>query len=447
MLIKIIKQIFYIGVSEKTDKNEIHYITFSNVLIIINGLAIFFYSPYLLLYLPDSGLFLIIVLSQFIFYMTGLVSNYYHHYFLSRNILCFTALIFTSVETILTGFYCDIHFFLLIGVIFAFFLFPDKEKKYSFFIASCFAFTYIFLEFHLSNSSQHPLPPFYIIKLKPVIRSSLLVLIFFFAYYSYWLIDRFQQELKSENIKMEREIELARNIQQQLIPLKNPNKNIFSLYRPMNQVGGDFYDFIMFRDSHKVGIFISDVSGHGVPAAFITTMIKIAINQSGQAKENPAELLMFLNSVLFQHSGGNFITVFYGILDIHTRFFKFSNGGHNSPFIIDSTGVHELQGVKSKPLAVMSNDVLIENNKEYINTEIYLTKKSKLLLYTDGLIETRSKKDNRQIYENSGMYQVLKDYYSLSCREFITNIYKDLVQFNGSENFEDDICMICLDIV
>jgi serine phosphatase RsbU (regulator of sigma subunit) len=253
--------------------------------------------------------------------------------------------------------------------------------------------------------------------------------------------------MKSESIRIEGEIELARNIQQQLIPSKNPDKNIYSFYKPMNRVGGDFYDFILFRDSDKIGIFLSDVSGHGVPAAFITTIIKTGIFQSGMAKEDPASLLMFLNNILIHHSGGNFVTAFYGIYNPSDRSLVFSNAGHNSPFLINSYGVNDLKGSKSKPLAIMSNEQLIEKNQSYSNTEVYLEKSSKLLLYTDGLVETTSKNDKNLYFEDAGMYQLLADLQKLPCGDFIKNIYRNLIQFSGNENFEDDICMICVDIV
>ncbi len=447
MIRRLIKKINLIGIAGNTDKEEINYINFTNVLIIINGLAIWFYIPYMFFYFPDSKIFVITVTLQFIFYTFALMCNYFRWHFLSRNILSFTALIFTTVEAVITNFYCDIHFFLLIGVIFAFFVFPERERKYSYFMAFCFAVSYLAIEFHIAYNGDHPLPPYYIMNLKHVIRACLLMLIFFFAYYSYTTIDKFHCEMKSESIRIEGEIELARNIQQQLIPSKNPDKNIYSFYKPMNRVGGDFYDFISFTDSDKIGIFLSDVSGHGVPAAFITTIIKTAIFQSGTAKEDPASLLMFLNNILIHHSGGNFVTAFYGIFSPSDRKLLFSNGGHNSPFIIDSSGVHELKGSKSKPLAILNNDQLIEKNQSYSNSEVFLEKDSKLLLYTDGLIETTSKKDPNLLFENAGLYNILADSQKLLCRDFITNIYNKLIKFNGSENFEDDICMICIDIV
>jgi len=447
MLDRFLEKVKNSGISDKTDINEIHYIRFTNIFILIAGLAILFYVPYLLMFLPDTKLFIVIGGFQFIFYIAAFLCNYYRQYFLSRNVLSFNALIFTTVESAVTNFYCDIHLFLLIGVIFAFFVFPEKERKYSYFISICFAVTYIAIEIYLAVNLVLPLPQYYIMNLKHIIRSAFLILVFFFAYYSYRTIKGFQKELISDNLKMESEINFARNIQQQIIPSKDPGEYIYSLYKSMSQVGGDFYDFIFFRDLKKIGIFISDVSGHGVPAAFVTTMIKTAIFQSGSLKEDPSELLMYLNNILINQSGGNFVTAFYGVYNLEDRKMVFSNAGHNSPFLIDSSGVKEIKGSKSIPLAILNNEDLIANKKTYSNSEISFKENNKLLLYTDGLVETRSIKNDSIFFEHSGMFELFRKYQSLSCKNFVNNIYRDLVAFNGSDNFEDDICMICVDII
>jgi serine phosphatase RsbU (regulator of sigma subunit) len=446
MLINFIEKIKRIGIDDSTDIEEIPYIRFINIFIVIAALAVVLYVPYMLLFLPETISILIIGALQFIFYAVALLFNYFRRYFLARNILCFNALIFTTIESSVSNYYCDVHLFLLIGVIFVFFVFPEKERKYSYFISICFAVTYIAIEMYLAIGSEPDLPAYYIMNLKHIIRSAFLFLVFFFAYYSYITIKGFQAELITDNSRMESEIGLARSIQQQIIPSKDPADNIFSLYKSMSQLGGDFYDFIFFRDLKKLGIFISDVSGHGVPAALITTMIKTAIFQSGSIKENPSELLMYLNDILIQQSDGNFITAFYGVYDTNNRTMVFSNAGHNSPFLIDSTGVKEIAGGKSIPLAIINNESLFDCKKSYFNSEIRLDKNSKLLLYTDGLVETRSVKNSKLLFENSGMYELFENYSSLPCKQFVNSVYRDLVIFNGSDNFEDDICMICVDI-
>lgn len=447
MLLRFIEKIKLLGISGKTDIDEIQYIRFSNIFIFIAALAILIYIPYLILFLPDTKLFIFIGLLQFIFYIAALMCNYYGQYFLSRNLLSLTAFIFTIVESYASNFYCDIHLILLVGVIFAFFIYPEKERKYSYFISICFAAAYFIIEMHLEFGSSYPLPAAYVMNLKHIVRSAFLLLVFFFAYYSYRTIRGFQGELITDNLRMETEISLARNIQQQIIPSKDPSGNIYSFYKSMSLLGGDFYDYIFFRDLNKLGIFISDVSGHGVPAALITTMIKTAIFQSGSIKEDPSALLMYLNNILIQQSGGNFITAFYGVYNSDDRKMIFSNAGHNFPFIIDSSGVSEIKGGKSIPLAVLNNESLIGGKKAYSNSEITLTENTKLLLYTDGLVETRSIKNDSIFFEDSGMYELFIEYHKFPGRKFVKSIYRDLVKFNGSDNFEDDICMICVDIV
>ncbi len=446
MLFKFLNNIKLLGITDKTDKSEIPYISFTNIFILLAALADVLYVPYMIIYLPETKLYLLIGTFQFIFYLSALFCSYKGHYFLSRIIFSLTALFFTIIESMVINFYCDVHLYLLIGAIFTFFVFPEKNRRCSYFISLCFCLTYIAIEMRVAYGSLLPAPSLFVMNLKPVIRSLLLFMIFFFAYYAYKIIRRYQEELTAKNLSMLTEINLARIIQQQIIPVKDPAENFYSFYKSMSLLGGDFYDFVFFRDSKKIGIFISDVSGHGVPAALITTMIKTAIFQSGSLNENPAELLMHLNNILIEQSGGNFVTAFYGIYDLNDRTMVYSNAGHNYPFIIDSSEVNELKGGKSIPLAILNNENLIKENKSYTNSEITLSKNTKLLFFTDGLVEARSIKDSKIFFEYSGMYDLFKKYNTMPCKKFVTSIYQDLVTFNGSDNFEDDICMICVDI-
>jgi hypothetical protein len=86
-----------------------------------------------------------------------------------------------------------------------------------------------------------------------------------------------RNELKLYNDQFNEELEMARDIQQTLVPVENSDENIYSIYRPMAPVGGDFFDFLKYREKEKTGIFISDVAGHGVPAALIASMQKSII--------------------------------------------------------------------------------------------------------------------------------------------------------------------------
>ena len=256
-----------------------------------------------------------------------------------------------------------------------------------------------------------------------------------------------RNKLKTRNELMENELAMARRIQEQLIPVQQPAAFIYSLYKPMDQVGGDFYDFIRFRDSELIGIFLSDVSGHGVPAAFITSMVKTIIMQAGEIKGNPAELLLTINRILYNQTDGNFVTAFYGIYNPRDNSLLYSNAGHNPPMIIMDGTIDYLKSAKSVPIGVMHNSFLLKSNKAYINSQITLSGDSKILFFTDGFVEARPVNNDDLYFEYSVMNDVLLELKKLPPELFIRELYSRLVGFRGSNSFEDDVCLICLDVL
>lgn len=253
-----------------------------------------------------------------------------------------------------------------------------------------------------------------------------------------------RDKLRLKNLKLEYDISLAREIQNNLIPQKTPADYIATLYRPMQAVGGDFFDFITFADSEKIGIFISDVSGHGVSAAFITAMVKTMVLQSGSRREDPAMLLLHLNETLQNQTAGNFITIFYGIFDPVKRTFVYSNAGQNPPYLILKNEIMQLNQKSGPPVAIIPNHHLQRIGKTYANSEVKLSSGGKLVLYTDGLTEATGYQSN-DMFEDI-IYPCFLDEHKLHHPEaFIANLYARLVQFRGSEDFDDDICAICLD--
>lgn len=252
--------------------------------------------------------------------------------------------------------------------------------------------------------------------------------------------------LSNKNRLMEEELILARKIQEQFIPLTNPSATIHSVYKPMRQVGGDFFDFLKFRDCNKIGIFVSDVSGHGVPAAFITSMIKTLILQSGRIREDPAALMSYLNENLVQHTGGNFITAFYCIYDAVAREILFSNAGHNHPYAVYARHNSIVAGHRGLPLAIMDNNALLAAGKQYQNTKTVLKGNSRLVLYTDGLAECMNMANPGVMFEEKLVAENFYNSPKTGIKQFSESILRELVLFRGDDSFEDDICIICLDI-
>ncbi|HCL57064.1 MAG TPA: hypothetical protein DHW82_08675 [Spirochaetia bacterium] len=255
-----------------------------------------------------------------------------------------------------------------------------------------------------------------------------------------------KNKLKIRNVEIEKEIEMARQIQKSLIPSVEPAPHIASFYKPMSQVGGDFYEFIPFPEENKIGFFLSDVSGHGIPAAFITSMIKSFILQAGNVKKNPADFLSYLNEGLYKQTADNFITAFYGIYSYEDYSMIYANAGHNPPYVIQKDSVDFLPMLKKGfPLAVFDNQFLEMKKTLYQNNKFFFQSGNRVLLYTDGLTETVNDLNKEYYFENE-IEEILKGCYSLSPKLFIENLYQNLARFRGNESFEDDICMICFDV-
>lgn len=255
-----------------------------------------------------------------------------------------------------------------------------------------------------------------------------------------------KEKLRARHEIMEKDLKMARTIQQQLMPDRSPTGYIHCLYRPMDLIGGDYYDFIRFRDSDKIGIFISDVSGHGVPAALIASMVKSLILRAGDHRNDPARMLAYLNKSLLGQTGGNFVTAFYGIYDPGSRTIVYANAGHHPPYVVADGTVGQLDRGKSVPLAIIDGETLLQRNKGYVNSEEVLLKNSRIILYTDGLIETVNINDTKKIFQDSAMV-VFLELHALAHREFIDSLYQSLVDFRGGDDFEDDVCVVCVDII
>ncbi|MCP4129519.1 MAG: SpoIIE family protein phosphatase [bacterium] len=255
-----------------------------------------------------------------------------------------------------------------------------------------------------------------------------------------------RDRLKERTVAIEIEMDLAKRIQQKLIPASAPADYIHSLNKPMDLLGGDFYDFLRFRDSKTIGIFISDVSGHGVPASFITSMVKTSLLQAGALKDDPAMLLGYLNEILMEQTAGNFVTAFYGVYYPETKKIRYANAGHNQPYLIAESGITAFDGKKGLPLAIMKTEEMEEMGKGFVNNEFNLNGMKKILFYTDGLVEATHSNDTGITFEDAGVEDVLFKLRDRSCNEFIDDLYTELVNFRGSPNFEDDVCMICLNL-
>ncbi len=239
--------------------------------------------------------------------------------------------------------------------------------------------------------------------------------------------------------QIEQELSMVELLQRNLLPSKNPNikhLDFASVYEPMKDVGGDFYDFVHLNSKNKIGIFISDVTGHGVPAAFITSMIKMLLNIAENEKENPSELLNYMNNNLIDQTKGNYLTAFYCIIDTDKKTIRYSRAGHNYPIIIRKDEIISLES-RGRMLAVY-------NNIYFEEREVKIKKGDKIILYTDGLTEAINKKNEE--FEES-FFNFIKINYKSSINVLLSQVMDSLFRFVSGKSLEDDICIIGVEVL
>jgi sigma-B regulation protein RsbU (phosphoserine phosphatase) len=182
-------------------------------------------------------------------------------------------------------------------------------------------------------------------------------------------------------VSIENELVIAQEIQASILPSKSPevkNLLVVTAYHPMTAVAGDFYDFLAV-DERRAGFLVADVTGHGVPAALIASMIKVAIHSVLPCAHDPREVLSGLNSILFAQLKAQLVSAAYLWVDTEKRRALYSAAGH--PPLLHMRG-GKLELIESNGLLL---GVLPE--AEYPLWEMAIQAGDRFLLYTDGVSE------------------------------------------------------------
>jgi sigma-B regulation protein RsbU (phosphoserine phosphatase) len=186
--------------------------------------------------------------------------------------------------------------------------------------------------------------------------------------------------------EIHRELDLARRIQLSILPGAFPESADFRVaarYVPMTTVAGDLYDFLVAGDG-QAGLFIADVSGHGIPAALIASMVKMAAISQREHAAEPARLLAGMNAALCGNTQGQFVTAAYVHLDAVARELRYAAAGHPAMLLLRDGIVTEIVE-NGLPLAVLTDIT-------YSDQTLALEAGDRLLLYTDGIVEARNEK-------------------------------------------------------
>ncbi|GAE89747.1 SpoIIE family protein phosphatase [Acetivibrio straminisolvens] len=254
---------------------------------------------------------------------------------------------------------------------------------------------------------------------------------------------KMQKKILEHNKKLQSELNMARRLQCSLLPKELPRDKIdFSyVYRPCEAIGGDFLDIFKIDKDH-IGIYIADVSGHGVPASMLTVFLRSSINKRTLS---PAEALNQLYKEFNRdyYDQELYITVFYAIIDTKNKSITYSNAGHNaSPILFN----HESQrfDILRIPGVPISDWI---DNPGYTEKSISIAKGDRLFMYTDGIVELRNNK-SEQFGEERLLNILLGE--KLSPAITLDRIIDAAMEFANIKNFNkiiDDITMALLEVI
>jgi predicted ester cyclase len=197
---------------------------------------------------------------------------------------------------------------------------------------------------------------------------------------------RLEQE-RIERERIEQELRVAQRIQQASLPKEVPQLEgweIFPLYRPAREVGGDFYDFHLLSEG-RLGLVVGDATGKGVPAALVMSITCGMLQALSRAlASSPGEVLDQVNETLLARIPSNmFVTCFYAILEPESGTLSYANAGHDLPYLRRVGGDAEELRARGMPLGLMPS-------MGYEEKEIELDTGEGVLFYSDGLVEAHN---------------------------------------------------------
>lgn len=245
-------------------------------------------------------------------------------------------------------------------------------------------------------------------------------------------------EEAAEADKLEREVQTAADVQQRMIPQTPPSVpgiDLASVYVPCYTLGGDFFDFITLPDDN-LGLAIADVSGKGVPASLTMAMVRSFLRAQVDNVYYLYEVVKRINLLACRDvRPGEFVTLFYGVLDARTRRFTYCNAGHPPAMLLRNGEVQELRA---------DNMVLgVDPDENYTQSFEELRSGDALLLYTDGLPDGRNFAD--EAFGRQRVIEALRQG-GETAEEIAQNVLWAQRKFVGMAKRTDDVTMIVVKV-
>ncbi len=261
------------------------------------------------------------------------------------------------------------------------------------------------------------------------------------------------KDLARINQKLLEDLEYARDIQKAILPDKLPDNDkvkFMAHYCPAERVSGDFYN--IFRlDEKNIGMYIGDVSGHGVPAAMLTVFLNQSIKTTREIQGNRAEIINpaqvlenlyeLYNKVHFKDD--TYILVFYAIYNVETRELVYSSAGMNAqPLIVKSQNQVLEMEIKGLPICNLAE---ICPAADYVDKKIRLEVGDKVFFYTDGLVELNSRKTGKK-FDVEQLKKLLLEHGGNGNHELYRELDNKIKYFTDNGGLKDDVTFFMLQV-
>ena len=269
---------------------------------------------------------------------------------------------------------------------------------------------------------------------------------------------RLAEELRAKNESLEQDLEMARELQNALLPQRFPNfphhvneqdsaVRFYPFFRPSMIVSGDFFDVLDIADD-RAGLFICDVMGHGVRAALVAAIVRSAVTEFRSLWTRPGELMVAINRALLGAFANSEITLFASafclVADLGRGQLRYASAGHPSPlhYTRASTGgtatASPLMGTRSGPALGLFDAARYETIRRK------LSPRDVVLLFTDGLFEVEG--SGGQLYDYQKLSQAVCNRIDLPVPELCRSLIDEVQQFSVTRDFTDDVCLVAMDI-
>jgi serine phosphatase RsbU (regulator of sigma subunit) len=248
---------------------------------------------------------------------------------------------------------------------------------------------------------------------------------------------------ESEKIKIERDLDLARKIQQGLLPKCIPNLNgldICGEMIPAMQVGGDYFDLIQLSDT-KLFVAVGDVSGKGLSASLYMTKLQTMIQISTKMSFSPKEILVEINKRLYESIERSwFITMTLALFDTETKTVKFCRAGH-MPLLTANNGTVESIKTEGIGLGLEKGEVFDRTLQE---VEIKINSNQIFAFFSDGITEAMNV--NEEMFGEDKLTEILKGKSVNHSIDIMNNVWNEVKQFRGNAQPNDDMTMVIVKV-